>query len=121
MLSRPIVNGMWYDKLSKSLEKENLLQNLNQARNEVSDTRCLVMSKVSKSDPKYSLRTEDCNGKHVAVCRAKPQMINNQPKPPKFPCLTLNHADRRKRSPGYKNFQEPEKYNGVLVKGIKYY
>ena len=121
MLSHPIVNDMWYDMLSTSIEEENPLQNLNQARNLMSATRCLVMNKVSKSNPKYSLRIGDCNGKNVAVCRAKPQMINDHPKPPKFPCLTLNHADRRKRSPGYKNFQEPEKYNGVLVKGIKYY
>ena len=113
MLSHPIVNDMWYDMLSTSIEEENPLQNLNQARNSMSATRCLVMNKVSNSDPKYSIRTEDCNEKHVAVCRAKPQKVTDKPKPSKFPCLTQNHSDRRKRSLGNEKPTQRDMYKGV--------
>ena len=115
MLSHPKTNDMWYDKLSKSMMDENRLQNLNQAKDDISDDRCLVMSKVSSSDLMFSLGVQDCNVKQAAICRVKPPMIATPPKPPKFPCHKLNQVDRRKRSPGDEKLQERGKNEGSLV------
>ena len=114
MLTRPKINEMWYEKLSQSPKDENLLQNLNQASDEVSDVKCLTLNKVSKSDPKFSLRVLDCNEKHAAICRVKPQMINDLTKPPKFPCLALNQDGRRKRSTHNSSRQKRENDKGLL-------
>ena len=115
MLSHPKSNEMWYDKLSKSMKDEFLLQNLNQAKGGISDDQCLVMNKVSSSDPMFSLGVQDCNVKQAAICRVQPPMIATPPQPPKFPCLKLNQVDRKKRSLEEEKLQERGKNIGSLV------
>ena len=115
MLSHPKTNDMWYDKLSKSMKDESLLQNLNQAKDGISDDQCLVMNKVSSSDPMFSIGVQDCNVKQTAICRVKLPMIATPPKPPKFPCLKLNQGDRRKRSSGNDKLLKTGKNEGSLV------
>ena len=115
MLSHPKTNDIWYDKLSKSMMDESLIQNLNQANDGISDDQCLVMTKVSSSDPKFSLGVQDCKLKQAAICRVKPPMMASPPKPPKFPCLKLNQVDRRKRSSEDEKLQMRGKNIGSLV------
>ena len=115
MLSHPKSNDMWYDALRKSMKDESLLQNLNQAKDGISDDQCLVMNKVSSSDPMFSLGIQDCNMKQAAICRVKPPMIATPPKPPKFPCLNLNQVHRRKRSSEDEKLQKKGKNIGSLV------
>ena len=115
MLSHPKSNDMWYDALRKSMKDESLLQNLNQAKDGISDDQCLVMNKVSSSDPMFSLGIQDCKMKQAAICRVKPPMIATPPKPPKFPCLKLNQGDRRKRSSGNEKLLMTGKNEGSLV------
>ena len=115
MLSHPKTNDIWYDKLSNSIMDESLIQNLNQAKDGISDDQCLVMTKVSSSDPKFSLGIQDCNVKQAAICRVKPQMMATPPKPPKFPCLNLNQVERRKRSSEDEKLQKKGKNIGSLV------
>ena len=96
MLTRSKTNGMWYDKLDKS---NKLLENLNLAKDGLADVNCLIMGKYSKlPDMKLSLGVDACNKKHSAICKYNPQMITSLPEPPKFPCLTPNRTERRKRS-----------------------
>ena len=64
----------------------------------LSDDECLVMSKNSKVDQKFSITVGDCNKKHSVVCRLEPQKINPLTRPGKFPCMTKNRVGRRKRS-----------------------
>ena len=97
------------------MKDESLLQNLNQAKDGISDDQCLVMNKVSSSDPMFSLGIQDCNMKQAAICRVKPPLIVTPPKPPKFPCLKLNQVDRRKRSSGDEKDQKREEKKGSLV------
>ena len=108
MLSSPRpTNKMWYNTLSKSSSNDSLPENyLNLAKTEHSDVECLVMKKYSKLNPKYSLAVDACNIKHTAICRVGPPMISFVEETPKFPCLTKNPVDRRKRSYNATNNQE---------------
>ena len=115
MLSHPKSNDMWYDKLRKSMKDESFLQNLNQAKDGISDDQCLVMNKMSSSDPMFSLGIQDCNMKQAAICRVKPPLIVTPPKPPKFPCLNLNQVARRKRSSEDEKLQKRRNNLGSLV------
>ena len=112
MLSSPKTEEMWYDALSKSSNNDTLLENLNLAKDGYSDLECLVMKKYSKLNPKFSLAVDVCNRKHKAICRVDPQMISSVTETPKFPCLTKNLADRRKRSINAAHGQEIEKDKG---------
>ena len=112
MLSRPGLDGMWYDKLDQD---ENLLENFMHASEIITDAQCLVMDKVSKSDPKFSLKIDDCTKKHAVVCRVEPQRMIYLTETPKFPCLKPYQADRRKRSPQDEYQPEGEKGRGLLV------
>ena len=98
MLSHPTTNSMWYDNLSKSSKDEILPKNLKLDENELADTECLVLSKVSKLDPKFSINVGDCINKRSVVCRVEPQKINPLTRPQKFPCLKPSDSGRRKRS-----------------------
>ena len=99
MLSRPkIDDDMWYDKLGKSSEDGLLLKNLSLAEDGLLNEECLIMSKTSKSNSNFSLSAVKCNEKHSTICRFEPQMIIEKTKPPKFPCLRTNFANREKRS-----------------------
>ena len=115
MLSHPQIDDIWYDKLSKSMMDKSLIQNLNQAKDGISDDQCLVMTKVSSSDPMFSLGVQDCNVKQAAICRVKPPMIATPPKPPKFPCLNLSQVARRKRSSEDGKLQKRGNNIGSLV------
>ena len=99
MLSRPTTNSMWYDRLSKLSKDEILPENLKLGENELSDSECLVLSKMSKLHPKLSVNVGDCNYKRSVVCRVDPQKINPLTMPEKFPCLQSSDFGRRKRSP----------------------
>ena len=99
MLSRPkLDDDMWYDKLGKSSEDGLLLKNLSLAEDGLLNEDCLIMSKASKSNSKFSLSNVKCNEKHSAICRFEPQMIDTKTKNPKFPCLRTNFGGREKRS-----------------------
>ena len=112
MLSKPRIEEMWYDALSKSSTNDTLLENLNLAQDGYSDMECLAMKKYSKSNPKFSLAVDVCNRKRTAICRVDPQMISSVTQTPKFPCLTKSSADRRKRNAA--QGQELEKHKGVF-------
>ena len=118
MLSRSERGEMWYDKLNKD---DSLVQNLKQASEKVTDAQCLVMSKVSESEPKFSLKVQDCNEKHPVVCRVEPQQIADLTDTPKFPCLAPNQVNRRKRTPDYESYQENQSNTGLLVQMLKHY
>ena len=115
MLSRPGLGGMWYDKLDRD---ENLLKNFKHASEMITDAQCLVMNKVSKSDPKFSLKIDDCTEKHPVVCRVEPQRIIDLTETPKFPCLKPYQANRRKRSPEDEYQHEDQKGRGLLSEMI---
>ena len=106
MLSRPTTNSMWYDKLSKFSKDEILPENLKLGENELSDSECLVLSKMSKLHPKLSVNVGDCNSKRSVVCRVEPQKINPLTRPEKFPCLQSSDFGRRKRSPNEHEHQK---------------
>ena len=113
VLTRSTTNDMWYDKLDKS---DNLLQNLNLAKDGLSDVSCLIMGKYSKSpDLKFSLAVDACSEKHSAVCKYNPQMTASLPEPPKFPCLTTNRKNRRKRSTSAGDHCKKGERQSVLV------
>ena len=106
MLSRPTTNSMWYDRLSKLSKDEILPENLKLGENELSDSECLVLSKMSKLHPKLSVNVGDCNSKRSVVCRVEPQKINPLTRPEKFPCLQSSDFGRRKRSPNEHEHQK---------------
>ena len=118
MLSRSERGEMWYDKLNKD---DSLVQNLKQASEKVSNVQCLVMSKVSESEPKFSLKVQDCNEKHPVVCRVEPQKIADLTDTPKFPCLAQNQVNRRKRDTDYESYQVKQSNTGLLVQMLKHY
>ena len=109
-LTRSTTTDVWYDKLDKS---DNLLKNLNLATGVLSDVNCLIVGKywnIISSDAitsirlaDYSLAADACNEKHSAICKYDPQIIVSLPAPPKFPCLTKNRIERRKRSTSAEN------------------
>ena len=115
MLSSPKTEEMWYDELSQSSSNDSLLENLNLAKDGYSDLQCLVMKKYSKFNPKFSLAVDVCNRKHKAICRVDPQMISPVTETPKFPCLTKNSSDRRKRSSKNEDKQEIETNKGIFA------
>ena len=115
MLSRPGLGGMWYDKLDRD---ENVLKNFKHASEMITDAQCLVMNKVSKSDPKFSLKIDDCTEKHAVVCRVEPKKIIDLTETPKFPCLKQYQANRSERSPQDEYQPEGEKGRGLLVEMI---
>ena len=103
MFSGPKTNDMWYNKLGKSPQDGNILENLNLARDGKeldSGSKCLVLRKYSKLHPKFFLALESCNEKHSAVCRIDPEMVNSLQDAPKFPCITSNQVNRKKRAAG---------------------
>ena len=89
---------MWYNKLNRSSKEKNLIENLDIAAGGLSDSECLTMSKISKSDTKLSVNVADCNRKHSIVCRMEPPTINPLTRPGKFPCLPRNYFVRKRRS-----------------------
>ena len=96
MLSRPTTSTIWYEKLSKSSKDEILPENLKSVGNILSDEECLIMSKISKLDPMFSVGVGDCIMKRSVVCRVEPQKINPLTRPGKFPCQKPNYFGRRK-------------------------
>ena len=112
MLSSPKTEEMWYDALSQSSSNDSRLENLNLAQDGYSDLECLVMKKYSKLNPKFSLAVDVCSRKHKTICRVDPQMISSITETPKFPCLTNNPVDRRKRSSNAADNQEIETNKG---------
>ena len=103
MLSGPKTNDMWYNKLGKSPQDGNILENLSLAKDGTelhTGSKCLVLRKYSTLHPKFFLALESCNEKHSAVCRIDPEMVNSLQDAPKFPCITSNQVKRRKRASG---------------------
>ena len=111
MISRPEGNDVWYEKLRKSTNDENILKNLKLSGDGLPDSECMVLSKASKLDSKFSINVGDCSKKHSVVCRLEVQKINALTMPGKFPCLAPNHVTRRKRSAN-------DKENGKKVENI---
>ena len=103
---------MWYNKLSKLPKDESLLENMKTASEGFSDEECLLMSKISKLDPKFSLRIGNCNEKHPVICRAEIQKINSLKESSKFPCLATSSKGRAKRSPKQENHGKGENDTG---------
>ena len=98
MISRPEGNDVWYEKLRKSTNDENIIKNLKLSGDGLPDSECMVLSKDSKLDPKFSINVGDCTKKHSVVCRLEVQKINALTMPGKFPCLAQNPVTRRERS-----------------------
>ena len=105
---------MWYNKLSKLPKDESLLENLETASGGFSDEECLLMSKISKLDPKFSLRMGNCKEEHSVICRAEIQKINSLKETSKFPCLATSNKGRAKRSPKEDNHGKGENDTGEL-------
>ena len=119
MLSHPNTDVRWYDKIAEASKGEYLLKSLSLVKDGISDTECLVMSKNSLLDPKFSLSVGDCNKKHSAICRVAPQKINALTRPPKFPCMP-DRGRRRKRSLDEENNQKRPKIKGLLFKNAEW-
>ena len=106
MLSGPKTDDMWYNKLSKSKKDDNSLENLSMAADgkEIDAvSKCLVMRKYSKLNPKFAFAAQSCGEKHSAICRLDPQMVSPVTEAPKFPCLETGGNDRTKRDAEYDN------------------
>ena len=112
MLSHPKTDVRWYDEIDEASKSEYLLKSLSLVKDGISDTECLVMSKNSLLDPKFSLSVGDCNKKHSAICRVAPQKINALTRPPKFPCMP-DRGRRRKRSLDEENNQKRPNIKGL--------
>ena len=100
MLSGPKTDDMWYNKLSKSKKDDNSLENLSMAADgkEIDAvSKCLVMRKYSKLNPKFAFAAQSCGEKHSAICRLDPQMVSPVTEAPKFPCLEASGNYRTKR------------------------
>ena len=106
LLSRPKSDGMWYEKLSQSSKDKNLVENMDIAAGGLSESNCLILSRISKLDTKLAVNVEECTKKHSVVCRMEPQMINPLTRPGRFPCLPPNHSVRTKRSIDDKELQK---------------
>lgn len=122
MLSRPKTNEMWYNKLSKSQGDNDLLDNLDldkDGKELESGSKCLVMKKYSQLNPKMMLAVEACNEKHSVICRIDPQTANSVEEAPKFPCLTSNRSNRRKRASRTENDSETGNDKGLFVNHTK--
>ena len=118
MLSGPKTNDMWYNKLSKSPQDGNILENLNLAidgKELESGSKCLVLRKYSKLDAKFFLALESCNEKHSAVCKIDPEMVNSLQDAPKFPCITPNQVKRKKRASGSESDTEMAEEKGLFL------
>ena len=105
---------MWYNKLSKLPKDQSLLENLETASDGFLDVECLLMSKISKLDPKLSIRIGNCKEKHSVICRAEIQKINSLKETSKFPCLATSDKGRAKRSPKEENHGKGENDTGKL-------
>ena len=123
MLSRPKTNQMWYNKLSKSQRDNDLLDNLDldtDGKGLKSGSKCLVMKKYTQLNPKILLAVEACNEKHSAICRTDPRTANSVEEAPKFPCLTSNRANRRKRASPTQNDSETGNDKGLFLHHTRY-
>ena len=123
MLSRPKANEMWYNKLSKSQGDNDLLDNLDldkDGKELESGSKCLVMKKYSQLNPKMLLAVEACNEKHSAICKIDPRTANSVEEAPKFPCLTSNRSNRRKRASTTKNDSETGSDKGLFLNHTRY-
>ena len=123
MLSRPKANEMWYTKLSKSQEDNDLLANLDlytDGKELESGSKCLVMKKYTQLNPKTLLAVEACNEKHSVICRIDPQTANSVEEAPKFPCLTSNRSNRRKRASTTENDSETGNDKGLFLNHTRY-
>ena len=112
VVSHPMTNEMWYNKLGKLPKDESLLENLEAASDGFLDVECLLMSKISKLDPKLSIRIGNCKEKHSVICRAEIQKINSLKETSKFPCLETSSKGRAKRSPKEENHGKGENDTG---------
>ena len=118
MLSGPKTNDMWYNKLSKSPQDGNILENLNLAIDNQeleSGSNCLVMRKYSKLNAKFFLALESCDEKRSTVCRIDPEMVNSLENTPKFPCITSNQVNRKKRASGSESDTGRADEKGLLL------
>ena len=113
MLSSPISNHRWYDKIIKSPDDKYFVENMNLATDGIDfGSECFVLRKYSKSNPKLLLAVEACDQKHAVTCRLDPAKIKSVNEAPKFPCLKPKDASRKKRDTG--QHQGNEKIEGVL-------
>ena len=123
MLSRPKANEMWYNTLSKSQGDNDLFANLDLDKDGTkleSGSKCLVMKKYTQLNPKSLLVVEACNEKHSAICRIDPPTANTVEEAPKFPCLSSNSANRRKRASTTENDSETGNDNGLFLNHARY-
>ena len=123
MFSGPKTNDMWYNKLGKSPQDGNILENLNLARDGKeleSGSKCLVLRKYSKLHPKFFLALESCDEKHSLVCRIDPDMVNSVEDAPKFPCITSNQVNRKKRASGSESDTGRADEKGLLLNYTRY-
>ena len=123
MLSRPKANEMWYTKLNKSQEGNDLLANLaldTDGKELESGSKCLVMKKYTELNPILLLAVEACNEKHSTICRTDPRTANSVEEAPKFPCLTSIRANRRKRASTTENDSEAGNDKGLFLNHTRY-
>ena len=121
VLSGPKTKTMWYNKPPETFN--DMLENMGQAKDGIefeSGSECLVMRKYSKFNPTFSLAIEACNIKRSAICRIDPQTANSVEEAPKFPCLSSNRANRRKRASTTGNDRETGNDKGLFLNPTRY-
>ena len=97
---------MWYDKLSKTLNKDYTLKGIDVASRSSAGGLCIALKRMPNAPTKFSLTSLNCNEQRFAICRLKTPMVPAAKKPPKFPCVSESNNPRRKRSNDNSAFNE---------------